>query len=407
MGPGKGGKGKGKERKPLPTNIVPAPGKDAPALRFNWNSPILISPHNSKMVYFGGNHVFRSEDRGDHWIVLSPDLTRGKPGPSENTGNTLTTLAESPLKPGLLFAGSDDGRVHVSLDAGKTWQDLTDKLPLPRERWITRVECSHFYPGCVYLSAVRYRNNDRSPYVFKSSDYGASWQSLADNLPPGHPVHVIREDPRNKDLLYAGTEFGLFISGDGGATWHKQTQLPTVAVQDLLVHPRDRELVIGTHGRSIYVMDVAPLQDIAPPVLFSEAYLFDIKPALAYRPRNLHSLGTKNYAGENPAYGAGIYYYLKANAPAAPVIVVTDVHGKKVAELKGGKEAGLHRLQWKLTQGEPGKGGAGFGPFGFRPIPAGAYTVELHLGERVLRKEVQVQAEEQAEPARLASPAAK
>jgi hypothetical protein len=381
----------------LPPNMVPPLPNGTPAFRFNWSSPILLSPHNSHVVYFGGNHVFRSDDRGEHWAIVSPDLTRGKPGASAHTGHTITTLAESPLRSGLLYAGSDDGRLHVSLDGGKVWLDLSDKLPLPPDRWITRLECSRFESGTAYVSLDRHRNNDRLPYLFKTSDYGNTWKPLSGNLPPGGPIHVVRGDPRSKNLLYAGTEFGLFISIDAGNSWHKQTHLPTVPVHDLVVHPRDRELVIGTHGRSIYIMDVAPLQDITPAVLHAEVHLFEVKPALAYRPRNLRSLGSKNYVGENPPYGANVYYRLKDASKETPILTITDADGKTVAELKGGKEPGLHRLQWKLQQSPAGKGA-----FVFRPVPAGEYTATLRVGERIVRRRITLEGENERQIIRSA-----
>src|SRR5206468_2965426 len=153
------------------------------------------------------------------------------------------------------------------------------KVPgVPADRWVTRVECSHFAEGTAYLAIDRHRNEDHAPYVFRTRDYGATWQPLAHDLPAGGPVHVIREDSRNRDLLFAGTEFGLFVSLDGGGHWHPLRKgLPTVAVHDLVIHPRDRDLVIGTHGRGIYVLDVAPLEELTPEVLAEEVHLFDVK----------------------------------------------------------------------------------------------------------------------------------
>ncbi len=387
--------GGGKDQK---SNIVPAPpslpatiqGKDTPGFRFNWSCPILLSPHNSRTVYYGGNVVFRSLDRGDHWTIVSPDLTRGPkagfPGPSKHTGHTITTLAESPVSSGLLWAGTDDGRIHVTLDSGKQWLDLSEKVPLPPDRWITRLECSRFAEGTAYLTIDRHRNDDRAPYVFKTTDLGNSWRLLTGNLPPGGPVHVIREDPRNRNLLYVGTEFGLFISGDGGQSWHKQPHLPTVPVHDLVVHPRDRELVIGTHGRSIYIMDVAPLQELTALVMQAPAHLFDIKPAFAFRLRPLRSLGSKHYAGENPPYGAQIHYYIKEAVQEVPTLTITDVEGKKIAQVKGAQTPGLHRLTWRLSQSKAPASD-------FRPVAAGEYTVTLRLGQQAWSKKVQVEVE--------------
>jgi len=213
-----------------PGNIQPAPSPDAPAYRFNWSTPILLSSHNPRTVYVGGNHLFRSVNRGDVWEVISPDLTLGKPGPSASTGHTITTIAESPLQYGLLYVGTDDGRVHVSREGGPYWTDVSDRIGgVPAERWISRIECSHFDEATAYLTIDRHRNGDRKPYVFKTTNYGGKWYNITADLPANGSVHVIREDSHNRDLLYAGTEFGLFLSLDGGATWHKHRGLPTVA----------------------------------------------------------------------------------------------------------------------------------------------------------------------------------
>jgi photosystem II stability/assembly factor-like uncharacterized protein len=391
---------KGK-KKGLKTNIEPPLPKETPEFRFNWSSPILLSPHNDKTLYYGSNFVFRSRNRGDKWTIISPDLTRGKPGPSQSTGHTITTVAESPLKAGLLYVGTDDGKVHVTQDGGDNWTDLSENLPLPPRRWIARLECSPFDEGTAFLSVDRHRNHDRAPYLFKTTDYGATWKALVNNLPAGGPVHVIKADPRNRNLLYVGTEFGLFLSLNAGAFWHKHPGLPTVPVHDLVVHPRDRELVIATHVRSIYVMDVAPLQDLTPAILQTGAYLFDVKPAVAYRPRSFRSLGGKNYAGQNPPYGTAIYYYLKEPIKNTPTITIINSDGNPVRELKAGKEggqsarqAGLHRYQWNLLQPKQGGKKGGGGAFQFRPVPAGEYTATLRIGDRILSKKIRVEAEE-------------
>jgi photosystem II stability/assembly factor-like uncharacterized protein len=376
-------------------DIRPRPSTGAPAYRFNWDSPILLSPSNPRTLYYGGNHLFRSVNRGSEWETISPDLTHGKPGPSENTGHTITTIAESPLRPGLLYVGADDGRVHVSRNGGAGWTDLSAKIPgVPPERWITRVECSHFAAGTAYLSIDRHRHDDLAPYVFKTTDFGATWQPLANNLPPGGPVHVIREDPRNPSLLYVGTEFGLFFSPDGGARWYRiRGGLPTVAVNDLVVHPRDRDLVIATHGRSLYVMDVAPLQALTPKVLEAEAHLFDVKPATLFLYRGSHGWsGARSFAGANPPYGAVIYYYLKTAVNKPVRVSIADALGNPVAYLEGAKEAGLHRVVWNLRLLVP------VGPMGLlRPgpsVPPGDYAARLKVGDRTMVQRIRVAAEE-------------
>jgi photosystem II stability/assembly factor-like uncharacterized protein len=371
-------------------DIRPRPGPGMPAYRFNWSAPILLSSHNPRLLYYGGNFVFRSLDRGDHWQTISPDLTRLKPGPSGNTGHTISVLAESPLRPGLLWAGTDDGKVHVTSNGGATWTDLSATIPgLPQDRWISRIECSRFAEATAYLAIDRHRNDDRAPYLFKTTDLGQSWQSLSAGLPAEGPVHVIREDPRQRDLLYAGTEFGLFISADGGQRWQRLAGLPTVAVHDLVIHPRDRELVIATHGRGLYVMDVTPLQELSAKVLAEDAYLFDVKPAVAFDPHGYRNLaGGGFFTAANPPYGTPIYYYLKSPGSEPVQLTVHDATGKLVAELKAPRQAGLHRVQWDLRASAQAKPKT-------QPtlVSAGDYALRLTVGQRQWVKPLRVEGE--------------
>jgi photosystem II stability/assembly factor-like uncharacterized protein len=370
------------------TNILPRPARGTAEFRFNWSSPILMSPHNPKTIYYGANHLFRSQDRGNTWTIISPDLTRGNPGPNDHRGHTITTVAESPLQPGLLYVGTDDGNVHMTQDGGKNWSNLTDSLPgLPKNRWITRVEASRHQAGVVYLSVDRHRNDDRAPYLFESQDYGKTWTSLAANLPAEGPIHALREDPRNPDLLYVGTEFGLFISMDGGGSWHRQTHLPTAPVHDLVVHPRDHDLVIATHGRGIYIMDACPLQELTPRARSHAAHLCDLRTAQAYRQVTLRKLGIKSFAGDNPPYGAGFAFHVKDDPAAGPKLTVTTKQGTQVAELTGAKAKGLQRLQWDLNK-------PGAKEDEYDPVPSGEYIVNLRVGNQIVRKTLHVETEE-------------
>jgi photosystem II stability/assembly factor-like uncharacterized protein len=362
--------------------ITPRPGPKAPKYRFNWTAPLLLSPHNSRVLYFGGNFVFRSPNRGNKWSVISPDLTRGRPGPSKDSGHTLTALAESPLRRGLLYAGTDDGRLHLTTDGGGRWTELTPRLPhvLP-EFWVSRIECSHFAAGTAYLALDRHRLDDRSVYLFKTTNYGYSWKSLAGNLPSGGPVRVIREDPRNRNLLYVGTEFGLFISLDGGRRWLPVRGLPTVPVPDLVVHPRDQELVIATHGRSLYVLDVVPLQELTPRVLAGAAHLCSVRKNTDYPPvKSPKGRVAGDFIGTNPPVGASCYYYLR-DAPAGPVrLSIQDKRREKVCVLTGATVAGLHRISWDLRRADTRL-----------PVPPGEYVGVLIVGGQEYRQKIKVQ----------------
>ena len=230
------------------------------ALRYNWQTPILLSEHNPDTLYFGANRLYRSLDRGETWTAISDDLTR-----SENRGDvpfaTLATIDESPKQFGLLWAGTDDGYVWVSDDGGTEWSDVSDGLA--KDRWVSRVEASKHERDRAYVSLNGYRDDDMTAYLYVTEDLGKTWTSIVANL-PAEPINVVREDPVNADVLYIGTDRGVYVSLDRGGEWQGlQAELPHVPVHDLVVHPRDRELVAGTHGRSIWVIDALPIQEMA------------------------------------------------------------------------------------------------------------------------------------------------
>jgi photosystem II stability/assembly factor-like uncharacterized protein len=240
-------------------NVTPRPGPAEGALRYNWMVPFIISPHDPRTLFYGGNRLFKSTDKGAAWALISPDLTTN-PGP-EKQGNvpfgTLTSISESSLKAGLIYAGTDDGNVQVTRDGGATWTLVRAGLPA---KWVSRVTASQYEIGTVYVSMTGFREDDFSTYLYASKDYGKTWTSIAANL-PAEPVNVVKEDPRKPGILYIGTDLGVYVTLDGGKAWQSLcSQLPTAAVYDLVVHPRDGELVAGTHGRSIFVIDVKPIQ---------------------------------------------------------------------------------------------------------------------------------------------------
>jgi photosystem II stability/assembly factor-like uncharacterized protein len=368
-------------------SVRPIPPDEKETYRFNWNSPVLVSPHDSKTLYFGGNKLFISRNRGDDWEATA-DLTTqtdrekltllGKPvdkaALSRHDGvsyyGTITAISESPLKLGLLWVGTDDGNLQVSRDAGKTWKNVTAKVPgVPKNTHVTRVAASAFEEGKAFVSFDGHRGNDFTPYVFVTGDFGETWKNIGAGLPSGGTVSVVREDPRNADVLLVGTERGALASFDAGANWVRlKSNLPMVPVDDIAIHPRDHDIIFGTHGRSIWVLDDAtPLTRLNKEVLASPAVLFDVRDALLFSPYDKKgNVGDKFFVAENPPFGAILTYYLKEAAKTEAKLVILDADGKTVKEILAPKEAGLHRLAWDLRYGgSPGES-VQMGPMSFR-----------------------------------------
>ena len=397
-----------------------ADGAPASALkyRFNWNSPLIASPHDQKVIYLGGNVVFKSSDFGTTWETISPDLTTndpekqktaGGPGWTENTTAefhcTIISLAESPLSKGLLWAGTDDGNLQVSQDGGATWQNVVKNIPgVPAFSPVSHIEPSRLEAGTAYCSFDRHMFDDFRPYVFRTKDYGKTWLNICGNLPSKAYIWVIRQDPKNSNLIYAGTELGLFASYTGGKEWIKLhlKNLPTVAVHDILIHPRENDLVLGTHGRSIWIFDDATsIQQISQAVLEQPAFLFDIRPALRFAMKpTRYGIGDKLYLGPNPAYGALITYYLKEKPKKETEVKleIMDGSGKLIRKLtKIPVEEGLNRIAWDLRyegprqrrEREEEESFFFRGPRGPQALP-GSYTVRLSLGEKTFEKPVEV-----------------
>jgi len=390
--------------------------------RFNWNTPVIMSPHNPKIVYLGGNRLFKSYNQGDTWVASAEDLTKkidrntvalmGAPGNvtqlSKNDGvvsySTIITISESPVMPGVVWAGTDDGNLQVSRDGGMTFTEVGKNLPgLPanHQYWISRVDASHFDQGTAYVSVDGHRSDDLKPYVFVTHDFGKTFQSVTGNLPPYGNVQVIREDPKNKDLLYVGTEFGLFVSLDDGKAWQKfMNNYPTVRTDDILVHPRDNDLIVATHGRSVWIADdITPLQQLSPAVRESDVTLFDIRPATAWlndQQNNQQVGGQKNFIGENAPRGAAINYYLRSPVSGDVKVSIADVSGRVIRTLDGPKTAGLNRVMWNLAPAPvAGQAAGGFGGGGGRggvgAVEPGTYVVTLDVGGKKLTKPLQVQ----------------
>ena len=402
----------------------PPPGEK---YRFNWNSPIVISPHDPRTIYYGGNRVFGSRDRGETWTVVGPDISNGasrddmaifgktaKDFMSRNDGvvhfGTATTLAESPLKAGVLWVGTDDGNVQVSRDGGATWSNVTAKIPgVPKGTYVSRVEPSRTGEGAAYVAFDGHRADDYHAYAFFTSDFGQTWRSVAGNIPAGFTVSVVREHPRQPNLLFAGTENALWTSLDRGRSWRRLSgkNFPTVPVDDLQIHPRDDDLIIATHGRGVWILDdLSALQELAAggdrtlDDLGSQPALYPMRPAVSYRVYgHKGNTGHKAYLGPNPAEGALLTYFL----PAKPgekdelKITVTDAAGAVVREIKNApKEQGVNRANWDLRYEPPvkpdpdaGEGGFGGPPRGPLVLP-GTYTVTLSAGGQQKSRTVEV-----------------
>ena len=361
-------------------SIKPFPQDPEETYRFNWNSPFLLSPHDSNTLYLGGSKLFISEDGGETWkatIDLTKQLDREKlpimgTHPDESTLSkhdgtlyygTITTISESPLQKGFLYVGTDDGNVQLSKDGGEIWQNISKNIPgIPEYTYVSRVVASHHSQGTAYATFDGHRNDDFKPYVFQTNDFGETWINISSNLPEGGTVNVIREHLRNPNLLFIGTERGAYFSMNRGTRWLKfENDFPIVPVDDIAIHPRDNDLIFGTHGRSIWILDdITPLEQLTPEVLSSPCFLFDIRPATVYNffSHRAHYdfkglFGHKIFRAPNPPHGAIISYYLKENAAEDVKIIITDRSGTKIRELEGTKKSGIKRVTWDLRHGYP------------------------------------------------------
>jgi photosystem II stability/assembly factor-like uncharacterized protein len=439
-------------------SIRPREAEGEKRYRFQWNSPIVISAFNSNTIYYAGNFVFKSTNRGDAWTKISPDLTTnvdrntlpimGKV-PDRNTRSrhdgvqqypTITTISESPVNQNVLWAGTDDGNLQVTKDGGANWKNVVDKVPgVPKGTYVSRVVASRQNDATAYATFDGHRMGDFKVYVYMTTDYGESWKNITSNLPQNNGIaNVIREHPRNPNLLFVGTEYGAFVSFDRGGSWIKlKLNLPTVPVDDILIHPRENDLIFGTHGRSIWIMDdITPLEQMNDTVLNSDVFLFDMRPGIMWRTWNNKSLTSdKAFYGQNPPNGAIINFYLKAPLGERDAVNITiqDAQGQTMRTVNctrrtpqppqqavggpgggGGGQfggqfggfgggagqqciatPGLNRFIWDMRArpAGAGAGGGGFGgafaQLGYRVDP-GTYTVKIKLGQTEMSKTITV-----------------
>ena len=338
--------------------LRPEPAEGAPRYRFHWNSPMVMSKHKPGTIYFGGERVFKLTDRMEKYAVISPDLTHNDPNKTNATGSgaenygVVFSLAESPKKAGLLWAGTDDGRLWISENDGGKWTELTNNLPEPaRGQWVVRIEPSNVDPNVAYVATNAYRSGDDRPVILRTTDLGKTWTSVVGDLPANDPVEVIREDLVNPKLLYAGTHFGLFASFDQGTHWVRIGDVPPVRVDDIQIHPRTADLAIATHGRSIAVLDDStPFREFTPEIAAKPAHLFSVRSVTgAYlQPGFVDSNGKGVYRGKNPDEGALFTVWVKEFTGDEIKIAITKSTGQPVATLKAPGTPGFTRLNWDL-----------------------------------------------------------
>jgi len=453
--------------------IMPEAKAGEPHYRFQWNSPVEVSVHDHKTIYYGGNYLFKSTDRGDSWTRLGGDLTTGVDRnklqifgktPDKNTLSrhdgveeypTITTLSESPLTPNVLWVGTDDGNVQVSRDGGTTWKNVAARVPgVPKGTYVTRVVASKYAEGAAFVTFDGHRTDDYNVYLFQTSDYGETWKAIRNGIPDSAgTLHVVREHPRNANLLFAGTEFGLWVSWDHGANWTSlKNNFPTVPVDDIEIQAQQNDLVLATHGRSIWIFDdITPIEKFDAAVASSDLTFFSPRPATLWDLRNRRwSAGQKMFTAKNPPYGAILNYYLKEalrpeppktakddkvtdkekqkevdtnkqkdqekketaaadQKPKAPnptdkegktKISVYDKDGKLVRELDGPGKAGVNRTNWDLRWSSPAvptpeqleaaAAGFDFGPRGPLVEP-GEYTIKIKAGSKEESQKVVVE----------------
>jgi hypothetical protein len=425
-----------------PGNILNPPA-NPPDLRFNWNAPIEMSPHDPNTVYYAAQFFFKSHNRGDTWWMSHTDLTKSvdrfanpimgvagnAPMASKHDGyannSNVTIIRESPSKPGVIWVGTDDGNLHVSQDGGGTFTNVYGNIAgAPRtEVQISRIEPSNFAPGTAYVAIDNHRFNDWKPYFFRTTDFGRTWTPAMGDLPAKGHINAVEEDYVNPNLIFVGTECGLFVTLDGGTTWKPfMTGLPRVRIDDLLIHPRDRDLIVATHGRSFWIADdITPLEQLAGPAPGS-VRVFTPRPAVQWKSDReaTRRITARMYAGRNPQGGTALSFWSASAGPAKLEIV--DQSGGVIRTIDVQAESGMNRVQWNMQPDPPapppgaaegrgggagaafaggrgggggGRGGGGrgvpfvtgggggrggFGGFGGGPVAPGTYLVRLTMG---------------------------
>jgi photosystem II stability/assembly factor-like uncharacterized protein len=396
-------------------DIKPRPNYNE-KLRFNWNTPIALSPNEKGTIYIGAQFLFRSRDHGQTWDRISPDLTTNDPekqkqeqsggvtvdNSSAEMHTTIYSISESPKQKGLIWVGTDDGNVQLTRDGGKTWTNVVGNVPgLPKNSWVNWVQASNFDPGTAYAAFDRHTFGDMAPYIYKTTDFGKTWTPLISAQDPkgvrGY-AHVIKEDLAKPDLLFAGTEFGLWVSIDGGKSWaqFKGNDFPAVAVRDLAIQPRDNDLVLATHGRGIWIVDdITPLRALTPDLLKQDVAFVSAGPIQQrIDGQGGWANGDAVFVGENPPDAAVINYYQRERHLFGKMkLEVLDSSGRVVDQLPASKRPGLNRVMWTMRAKPPRVPPAAQiavgGIRGPRLVP-GDYTVRLTKAGKVYDTKLKV-----------------
>jgi hypothetical protein len=402
---------------------VPQPKEGEEPYRFEWNAPMIISTHNPKTIFFGAQYLFQSDDRGETWRKISPDLTTGvdrnkipvlgktppEPILAKNYGVTwypcITRISESPVDANVVWVGTQDGNLQVTRDGGKTWSNVADRIGgVPKGTYVSGIEASRLGAGAAYVVFDGHRSDDFRVHIYLTTDYGQTWRSAAGDLPKTAVAHVIREDPVNQNLLFAGTEFGAYVSRDQGKQWLLLGgNLPTVRIDDIKIHPREHDLILGTHGRALWILDdIGALERAGTASQNSLLELFDIRPTTSWRQYETSGAqeGNKPFEAPNPSYGALITYRLKQGSKEKVPITVLDQQGNTIQQFDGTQSEGLNRVAWNLrykavAEATPEQRWAISEGFFYKVVDAplvepGVYSVQVGEGPGQVTKTVHV-----------------
>ncbi|MCK6618311.1 MAG: hypothetical protein L6Q51_11785 [Cyclobacteriaceae bacterium] len=392
--------------------IQPLPAKNDPKLRFNWNASLTTSPNKPDRVYIGSQFVHRSDDMGETWVKISPDLTTNDPAKQnqENSGGlsrdnsgaenhcTIFTIAESPLDENIVWAGTDDGNLQLTRDGGKTWTNVVGNVPgLPKNTMVYHIEASVFGKGIAYAVFTGYQTGDMNAYVYKTTDFGATWKSIVTPDIYGF-ARNIQEDYQNENLLFLGTEFGLYITVDGGKSWLKFTNnMPAANVHYIELHKRTNDLIIATHGRGVIIIDdISPLRQLNEEVLNKDLHFFKTKPTVINESNGFGGASTETqFVGANASTAARIVYYQKRRHTLGKMTLeIQDASGNKIIELTPGKAKGINIVEWNYSVKPPKMAAAktfAFGGFTPMRVPAGTYNVVIQKGKETYTNDLVIE----------------